>query len=88
MPPPIEELAGQLLRDHVTVMVTPPATTAQRVAQRVMFVAKDNKRKVVGVALEGPSLFSGACFCSDQVRCGPIGQASQGGWIADRCDSR
>jgi ATP-dependent RNA helicase RhlE len=52
MPPPIEELAGSLLRDHVTVMITPPATTAQKVAQRVMFVDKDNKRKLLESLLE------------------------------------
>ncbi len=52
MPPPIEELAGSLLHDHVTVMITPPATTAQKVAQRVMFVDKDNKRKLLESLLE------------------------------------
>jgi len=52
MPPPIEELASRLLHNHVTVMITPPATTAQKVAQRVMFVDKDNKRKLLESLLE------------------------------------
>jgi ATP-dependent RNA helicase RhlE len=56
MPPPIEELASQLLHEHVSVMVTPPATTAQRVTQRVMFVAKDDKRYLLEKLLEENSL--------------------------------
>ncbi len=56
MPPPIEELAGQLLRDHVTVMVTPPATTVQRIHQRVMFVAKEDKRYLLEKLLKDDSL--------------------------------
>ena len=56
MPPPIEELAGQLLHEHVSVMVTPPATTAQRVTQRVMFVAKDDKRYLLEKLLEENAL--------------------------------
>lgn len=56
MPPPIEELASQLLHDHVTVMVAPPATTAQRVQQRVMFVAKEDKRYLLEKLLKDDSL--------------------------------
>jgi len=56
MPPPIAELAGQLLHDHVSVMITPPATTAQRVTQRVMFVAKDDKRHLLENLLEANAL--------------------------------
>ena len=56
MPPPIAELAGQLLHDHVSVMITPPATTAQRVTQRVMFVAKDDKRRLLEKLLEENAL--------------------------------
>ncbi|MDZ4852982.1 MAG: DEAD/DEAH box helicase [Pirellulaceae bacterium] len=56
MPPPIEELAGQLLHNHVTVMVAPPATTAQRVQQRVMFVAKEDKRYLLEKLLKDNAL--------------------------------
>ncbi len=37
-------------------MVTPPATTAQRVTQRVMFVAKDDKRYLLEKLLEENAL--------------------------------
>ena len=55
MPPPIEALAATLLQKHVTVMVAPPATTAERVKQRVMFVAKGNKRKLLDLILTDKS---------------------------------
>lgn len=55
MPPPIEALAAALLQKHVTVMVAPPATTAERVKQRVMLVAKGNKRKLLDLILADKS---------------------------------
>jgi ATP-dependent RNA helicase RhlE len=55
MPPPIEALAATLLQKHVTVMVAPPATTAERVKQRVMLVAKGNKRKLLDLILADKS---------------------------------
>jgi len=47
MPAPIEKLASTLLHHHVTVMVTPPSRTADRVKQTVMFVDRGNKRKLL-----------------------------------------
>ena len=47
MPAPIEALASTLLHHHVTVMVTPPSRTADRVKQTVMFVNRDNKRRLL-----------------------------------------
>lgn len=52
MPPPIKSLAGALLQNHVSVMIAPPATTADRVRQRVMFINKGNKRKLLDLLLE------------------------------------
>lgn len=56
MPPPIEELASQLLHNHVTVMVTPPASTVQLIQQRVMFVAKEDKRYLLEKLLKDNAL--------------------------------
>ncbi len=56
MPPPIQELTKDLLRDPVTVMIAPPATTAQRVRQRVMFVKRDNKRPLLEMLLKDERL--------------------------------
>jgi ATP-dependent RNA helicase RhlE len=55
MPAPIQQLASTLLHQHVTVMVTPPARTADRVKQSVMFVDRGNKRKLLDRLLDEPS---------------------------------
>ncbi len=52
MPKEISTLAGQMLRDPVHVAVTPVATTAERVDQRVMFVEAARKRQVLGDMLK------------------------------------
>ncbi len=55
MPPPIEKLAAALLHNHVTVMVTPPAKTADRVKQSLMYVEKSDKRKLLDKLLADES---------------------------------
>ncbi len=47
MPPDIRALADTLLHDPVSVAVTPPATTAERIEQRVFFVDKNNKPRLL-----------------------------------------
>jgi ATP-dependent RNA helicase RhlE len=54
MPADITNLAKNLLRDPVRVEVTPPAATADRVAQSVHFVKKDHKRDLLVDLLEDP----------------------------------
>ncbi len=52
MPKEISALAGAMLRDPVHVAVTPVATTAERVEQRVMFVETARKRQVLADILK------------------------------------
>jgi ATP-dependent RNA helicase RhlE len=47
MPRDIATLAGELLRDPVKVSVTPVATTAEKVEQRVIFVETSRKRALL-----------------------------------------
>jgi ATP-dependent RNA helicase RhlE len=47
MPPDIAALAREFMHDPVRVEVTPPATTVERIEQRVMFVDKANKRELL-----------------------------------------
>ena len=47
MPPDIQKLAGDLLTDPVEVSVTPESTTVEAIQQRVYFVEKDDKRKLL-----------------------------------------
>ncbi len=48
MPKSVQGLADGLLEDPVRVEVAPTATTAEKVEQRVLFVAKDKKRALLG----------------------------------------
>ena len=48
MPKTVEGLANELLNDPVRVEVTPAATTVEKIEQRVLFVAKDDKRALLG----------------------------------------
>jgi ATP-dependent RNA helicase RhlE len=52
LPPPVRALAGQLLQDHVEVMVTPSATTVEQIEQRVLRVEAEHKLDLL-VALLG-----------------------------------
>ncbi|MET0310106.1 MAG: DEAD/DEAH box helicase, partial [Sphingomonas sp.] len=56
MPKTIRELAGQFIKDPVEVKVTPEATTAERVEQRVTFVAQAEKQSLLTLALRDPSI--------------------------------
>jgi ATP-dependent RNA helicase RhlE len=53
MPKEIGSLAAEFLRDPVQVSVTPVATTAERVDQRVMFVETARKRTLLAEILRG-----------------------------------
>ena len=48
MPKSVQGLADGLLSDPIKVEVAPAATTAEKVSQRVLFVAKDKKRALLG----------------------------------------
>ena len=52
MPGDVAELVNKLLRDFVRIEVTPSATTVERIDQKMMFVTRDNKRKLLGHILE------------------------------------
>jgi ATP-dependent RNA helicase RhlE len=56
MVPAIKKLAGQFLTDPVTVTVTPPNTTAEKVEQRITFVDKAEKQGLLGLSLLDPSV--------------------------------
>ncbi|HEX4110988.1 MAG TPA: DEAD/DEAH box helicase [Stellaceae bacterium] len=56
MPHDVEHLAQSLLRDPVRVEVTPAATTVDRVEQRVMFVAANDKRAALTDLLRDASI--------------------------------
>ena len=52
MPNSIANLAQSMLRDPIRVEVTPQATTVERIDQTVMFVEKNNKRRLLADLLD------------------------------------
>ncbi len=56
MPSAIAELAGSMLRNPVTVAVTPVAKTADRVDQRVILVEKGNKPQLLAEILKAEEI--------------------------------
>ena len=55
MPPDIRKLADSLLIDPISVAVAPPATTAERIEQRVYFVDSKAKLPLLVELLKDPS---------------------------------
>ena len=53
MPATIGELAGSVLRDYVRVDIAPKVTTVERIEQRVLFLDKGDKRRLLGDLLGG-----------------------------------
>ncbi len=53
--PAIVKLAHEILRDPATVTIEPEVTTAEKVAQQVCFVAKDDKRPLLVEQLRAQS---------------------------------
>jgi len=56
MPREIARLADELLRDPVKVAITPVSTTADKVAQRVIFVPTSSKRALLANILRGEEM--------------------------------
>ena len=56
MPQQIVQLAGKMLRDPVRVSVTPQATTAERVNQRVILTEKASKPALLAEVLKGENI--------------------------------
>jgi len=56
MPQTIARLAQSILVDPLRVEITPPSTTVERIEQRVLFVEKSDKRKLLASLLSDPTL--------------------------------
>ena len=62
MPSSISDLAGSFLRDAVRVEVTPETVTVERIEQRVMFVKKADKRRLLGALIRAHDVRCGIVF--------------------------
>ncbi len=62
MPPAVAKLAKRLLTDPVRIEVTPPATTVDLIDQSLMFVDKDDKRKLLETILNNSTVSRALVF--------------------------
>ncbi|MCH3972458.1 MAG: DEAD/DEAH box helicase [Oscillospiraceae bacterium] len=62
LPNEIRSLVRSILQDPVKVSVTPPATTAEAVDQKVCYVDKNNKGRLLIWALKDPRISSALVF--------------------------
>ncbi|HZH26969.1 MAG TPA: DEAD/DEAH box helicase [Azospirillaceae bacterium] len=63
MPDDVASLAKDLLGPHERIEVTPPATTAERIEQRVLFVQRERKRDLLIHLLSQPAFARAIVFC-------------------------
>ena len=62
MPPAVAKLAQGLLTDPIRIDIAPQATTAERVSQKVLFVQKPNKRKLLSAILKDEDISRALIF--------------------------
>jgi ATP-dependent RNA helicase RhlE len=62
MPPEIQELSSSILSEPVRIEVTPVATTAETVDQRIYFVGKEQKRSLLVHLLADPTMTRALVF--------------------------
>ncbi len=72
MPSAVDGLVKGLLKDFARVEVTPQSTTVERIAQRVMLVAKEDKRSLLGDVLKDSAVSRAIVFtrtkhCANRV---------------------
>ena len=62
MPKSIAELAGSFLRDAIMVDVSPEEITVERIKQKIMFVRKADKRRILVKIIKGEKVEKGIVF--------------------------
>ncbi len=72
MPEAVMSLAKGILKEYERVEVTPQSTTVERIDQRIMFVARDDKRKLLVELLKDKSMsrtlvFTRTKHCANRV---------------------
>jgi len=62
LPPAIVQLAGEFLRDPVSVSVSPEAPAVERIEQRLLYVAREHKRHLLADILRDPTIEQAIVF--------------------------
>ncbi len=88
IPPEISDLAAHMLREPVSVDVAPPATVADNIEQKVMFVQQGNKHNVITGVLKGENVARALIFTRTKFRAERLSrQLSEEGIPADAIHS-
>jgi len=84
MPPEVAGLCRDILRDPQRVEVTPPASTVERIDQRVFFVDAANKRRLLSTLLRDRTVARALVFTRTKHGANRVAeQLSRGGVRAD-----
>ena len=81
MPDDIARLAQSILKDPVRVEVTPVATTAERIVQKVLFVDKGAKHKLLGQVLKDTSISRAIVFTRTKHGANKVGEVLERGSV-------
>jgi len=83
MPDAVAELVKGLLRTpHERIEVTPPSTTVERIAQKVMFVSRDNKKNLLADLLKDGSISRAIVFTRTKHSANRVAEQLQKGGVA------
>jgi ATP-dependent RNA helicase RhlE len=84
MPDAVGDLVKTLLRNPERIEVTPPSTTVERIAQKVMFVSRENKRHLLADLLKGNTITRAIVFTRTKHSANRVAeQLQKGGFQAD-----
>jgi ATP-dependent RNA helicase RhlE len=82
MPDAVADLVKTLLRNHERIEVTPPSTTVERIAQKVMFVARENKKLLLADLLKDPAISRAIVFTRTKHVANRVAEQLQKGGVA------
>ncbi len=82
MPDAVTSLAKGILRaQHERIEVTPPSTTVERIAQKVMFVARENKRLLLADLLNDAKISRAIVFTRTKHSANRVAEQLQKGGV-------
>jgi ATP-dependent RNA helicase RhlE len=81
MPGDIAKLAGSILKEPVRVEVTPVSSTAERIDQKVLFVDKGAKHKLLGQVLKDTAIARAIIFTRTKHGANKVGEVLERGAV-------
>lgn len=79
MPPEIRKLTERFLKSPIEISVTPPATTADTIDQKMMMVTPENKKRAIKSILDKETVKNAFVFCNRKRDVDMLGR-----WLKDQ----